>query len=591
MKRGRRYRIKPKFFVILFLLIAAVAAVVLLAKACDKEDGGTVHDIAFGTATPNETEGAVVVTIEPTEEPTPTPILIPDPYSVDSTMPEVFGLRFDMQLDGDDIEEYSSAFRTYFEDDFVYASEVRGITTFRGNHFRDDATYGTAGTVTNKTLELVWTQEIPGSIEKGTGSGSWFGVGWTGQPLIVEWDKDTIDIMNIYDSKKAKEGLVEIVYATEASYIYFLDLEDGSFTRDKIRGGWTFKGSGAIDPRGYPLLYVGAGDSGPNGGAKNFIFSLIDGTELYNYGGGDKYSLRSFKGFDAATLVDAATDSVTYASETGIIYRFRLNTNFDKVNGTISISPDNILKWRYTTERTRTGGSSKYWLGFETSPVFWRNYMYVADNAGNLFCIDVNTMKVIWMQDVLDDTNCTPIFELDKETGEAFIYIGTSSHWTADSNEIARIPFWKINAVTGEIIWKDEGYRCTRTNVSGGVQASPANGKNNVSDLVFVSYAMTVDTETMGTLVAYSKETGEKVWVKQLKRYSYSSPIVLYDDNGDGYIVTFDSSGTAYLFDARTGELYSTLELEGNFEGSPAAFGNMIVIGTRASKIYGIKLS
>ena len=45
-----------------------------------------------------------------------------------------------------------------------------------------------------------------------------------------------------------------------------------------------------------------------------------------------------------------------------------------------------------------------------------------------------------------------------------------------------------------------------------------------------------------------------------------------------------------YLFDGRTGETLDRLDLEGNFEASPAAFDNMIVIGTRASKIYGVKL-
>ena len=64
----------------------------------------------------------------------------------------------------------------------------------------------------------------------------------------------------------------------------------------------------------------------------------------------------------------------------------------------------------------------------------------------------------------------------------------------------------------------------------------------------------------------------------------------MYDENGDGYLVTFDAGGTMYLLDARTGVLLDSLQLEGNFEASPAAFGNTIVIGTRASKIYGIKL-
>lgn len=90
--------------------------------------------------------------------------------------------------------------------------------------------------------------------------------------------------------------------------------------------------------------------------------------------------------------------------------------------------------------------------------------------------------------------------------------------------------------------------------------------------------------------MAYDKYTHEKVWVKNLHGYSYSSPIVMYDDDGNGYIVTCDSAGYMYLFDARTGKTLDKLELEGNFEASPAAFNDMIVIGTRASKIYGVKL-
>ena len=67
-------------------------------------------------------------------------------------------------------------------------------------------------------------------------------------------------------------------------------------------------------------------------------------------------------------------------------------------------------------------------------------------------------------------------------------------------------------------------------------------------------------------------------------------PLILYDDNGDGYVVQCDSAGRMYLFDGRTGETLDRLDLEGNFEASPAAFDNMIVVGTRASKIYGVKL-
>ena len=104
--------------------------------------------------------------------------------------------------------------------------------------------------------------------------------------------------------------------------------------------------------------------------------------KLFSYGGSDSFSLRSFKAFDGSTIVHGPTDTVTYASECGVIYQFKLNTRYDESAGTISIDPSNMLKWRYTTERTRSHGTSSYWLGFEASPIIWRNYMYVPDNAG-----------------------------------------------------------------------------------------------------------------------------------------------------------------------------------------------------------------
>lgn len=600
MKRRRRRRrvsgIGP-LVLILVLLIAAIALGIIalsgnsassdpMATGTDAQatpgQGGLFSGL-FGTPTPAPT---VEPTPSPTPEPTPEPLT--DPSGVSGTLASDFGLETKMELDGVDISTYQSLKPLIFPDASSYTA-AQGVTTFRGNNYRNDPTYGSAGNVTEKKLELAWTTEIPGSISKGTDSGTWFGCGWTGQPLIVKWPESTKKIMNIYDAKKADPDLVEIVYATENSYIYFLDLKDGSMTRDHINGKFAYKGSGSLDPRGYPLLYVGAGDSSPNGPAENQIISLIDGKKLYSYGQEDPFATRGFFAFDPATLVHAESDTVTYASECGIVYQFKLNTQYDEAAGTISIAPSNIMKWRYTTDRSRQS-SSKYWLGIESSPVIWRNFMYVSDNGGNLFCININTMEVVWMQDVLDDTNCTPVFEVNEETGEASIYMGTSLHWTVNDNNTGMIPFWRINALTGEIVWKAEGYRCTRSTVSGGIQDTAALGKNNLSDLVIVAYAMTTETETRGLLVAYDKADGHEVWKKNLDSYSWSSPIILYDANGDGYVVEFDSSGHCYLFDGRSGELLDKLELEGNFEASAAAYNNMIVIGTRASKIYGIKL-
>lgn len=89
--------------------------------------------------------------------------------------------------------------------------------------------------------------------------------------------------MNIKPEYKNTD-LVEVIYPTLDGNIYFLNLENGQPTRDPIYIGFSTKGTGMIDPRGYPILYTGQGlnQNGEKFGHHKFrIFSLIDQTELF----------------------------------------------------------------------------------------------------------------------------------------------------------------------------------------------------------------------------------------------------------------------------------------------------------------------
>ena len=58
------------------------------------------------------------------------------------------------------------------------------------------------------------------------------------------------------------------------------------------------------------------------------------------------------------------------------------------------------------------------------------------------------------VQDTLDDTNCTPVLEI--EDGHPYIYASTSFHLGWRSYNTATVPVWKIDAVTGEIVWQTD---------------------------------------------------------------------------------------------------------------------------------------
>lgn len=509
------------------------------------------------------------------------------PQAVASTLPELYGIQTSLLVNGQVTGEFERQEAIRFDGSDYTALE--GIVTFRGNNYRSSAVYGIADINEKKfDTSLTWNIET-GRLKKTVKDGYWTGSCWTGQPLIVRWDEDIKQNMNLYEDKKAKKDLVEVIYSTADGNIYFLDLDDGSATRDKISLGFPIKGTGSIYPSGVPLYFVGAGDSMGDNCARAFIIDLLKGEVIYEYGYNDEYSDRTdnnkFHAYDSSPLIDVETDTLIQPGENGILYTMKLNTVYD--GKSVSVNPGELVKWKYTTDRSRKDVDT-YWLGMESSAAAWNGYLYIADNCGDLFCIDINSMEVIWIQDLEDDSNASPVFEMVEEDGTGYIYISTSLHWTADSKSRGSIPVLKINAATGEKVW-ERRYDCyTVSGVSGGVQATALLGQNNISDLVYFAIART-GGESKGRIVALSKETGEEVWACVMSDYTWSSPIALYDENGDGYVILCDSTGNMYMLDGRTGELYDTFNLGGdNIEASCAAFENTIVVGTRGRKIYGV---
>lgn len=513
-------------------------------------------------------------------------------HAVAGTEPSVFGITTSIFQGTSKIASFTRSQSIDFGKGTDYTT-LQGIVTFRGNNYREGASYGTAN-VTTGALKVAWTAQT-GSVAKGTGKGSWTGSGWTGQPLIVKWPEYLKSIMNISESKKADPDLTEVIYPCLDGNIYFLDLKDGTKTRATIHsGGGPFKGTASIYPNGTPILFVGHGDSSPGKqSVRARLYSLVDQSLLYTFGKQpDPNSLRKFHAYDSSALFDVKTDTIIEPGEDGILYTIKLNTKFDKTAGTLTINPDQPIKWRYTGTGYADGRENTpttRWWGMEDSAVTWKNFIYVADNGGHLFCVDLNTMKLVWVQDVQDDTNSSPVLEESAQDGTAYIYISTSLHITAKKGK-GTVPIWKINAATGEVVWKSTPYDVyTVSGVSGGAQDTPVLGKNDISNLVIYQMARTPKIST-GIIVALDKTTGREVWRTSIPNYSWSSPVAVYTPSGKSYIVTCDSIGLMRLLDGKTGTVVSTLNLGSNTEASPAVYGNTIVVGTRGQKIYGITI-
>ncbi|MEG1763962.1 MAG: PQQ-binding-like beta-propeller repeat protein [Oscillospiraceae bacterium] len=578
---GARLPAKVGVPVLLALLIVLGIFVWLNAGAAPSKPVETKPPVAKETEKPS----AAPETPEPPVD--SNGIALPEfsPMATDATAPSKLISKTDIMVDGQLVENYS------FSDPIDFGlpedyTDVPGIVTFRGNNFRDSAAYGTANIKAGKFAETHWNVATA-SLQAPDGA-VWTGSGWVGQPLMMTWPKNVRAHMNMYDWAKQAETLTEVIYATMDGNIYFIDLATGEKTRDNMVLGFTFKGAGALDPRGYPILYLGSGYNSTKGTSRAFIINLLDCTVMKEFGSADSFSLRgSLSFFDGSALVDAETDRLIYPGENGILYIMKLNTKYDPNAGTLSIAPSEVVKWRYNGVRS---SQQKYWLGMEDSPIIWRGTIIMSDNGGNLMCLDLNTLKLKWAQDVLDDTNCTPVLELEGD--HPYLYTSTSFHggWRAPSSGTVNIPIWKIDAVTGEIVWKKE-YTChTQDGVSGGTQGTLAIGKNGLKDLIFVPVAKTPGNNT-GILVALNKQTGAVVWEIETQVYSWSSPVAVYDSEGRGYLVYCTAGGYMYLIDGLTGKVLDSLNVGGNVEASPAVFNDTIVVGTRTQSIWGVKLT
>lgn len=558
--------------VIFVALIAVLVMVVMRGIAANKALEETAESPAV-TVQPTPT---------PTPEPTPTPVGLPDfkPHSVDGTEPERLISSTAIMVDGEVVEQYESDYEINFDLPERY-TELEGIVTFRGDNFRSGAAYGTAA-VSSKTLTKVWSKSTSGLSD--TDGTYWSGSGWTGQPLIVKWPEATRkNISAMYDWAREKEGLVEVIYATLDGHVYFYELTSGEYTRDPLNLGFNYKGAGALDPRGYPILYVGSGVDSVNGRSRVKVVNLIDNSVMFEFGHNETFANRGWHMFDSSPLVSAETDQLIYPGENGILYIIHLNTKYNEQTGELSVDPDNIVKWKYNGVRS----GSRYWLGVESSAAIINNYIFLADNGGNLMCLDLNTLELVWVQDVLDDTNCSPV--VDVEDGHPYIYISTSFHYGWRSYSTAEIPIFKIDAETGEIVWRTD-YTCyTVQDLSGGVQGTIAVGKNKLSDMIFVPVARTPGASS-GTLAALKKDTGEVVWEKETSMYSWSSPVDFYDADGNGYLLYCNSGFNMFLIDGKTGEQLDYMNLGGNIEASPAMYGNYAVVGTRAMRTYCIQV-
>lgn len=555
--------------VLMVLLFLVTAFVLISTIVCSGQYNKLVNDTTLPAIS---NESTTLPATNATEAPT-APIDQPTGFFTAShtgdTDPQNWNIKWEIMQNSTVLSSFSPADAICFGDANSY-SAIDGVITFRGNNYRDCGTFGLSN-IEKQIISINWHSET-GALNEQTNAG------WSGQPLIVRWDNETKKTMNLYEEKKAKEGLVEVIYAALDGKIYFYDLDDGTYTRDPIMVGMRFTCSGSLDPRGYPLLYVGS-NNGDNKSPRFYIISLIDGSVLYEQTGSDIDAYYRQFTFDTSPLLDAESDMLIWLCESGIIYFTKLNTTYTPETGTVSVKPDKLVKLRYKTNLSRK-------VGISASPLIIEHYLYFADNEGMIYCVDLRTLNLVWAQDLLDRICATPVFQKG-ENSEAYLYTATASEYNRNTCYLR-----KLDARTGQILWEHAVENVNSgTTIPGGVLSSPILGtpETTTDGLIIYSIARAPKSDR-GMLIALDTATGNPVWEHDLAAYTWSSPIALYTTDGIGYLVLCDSAGKVSLYEGASGNILDYVEIGSGINASPAAFGNTLVVSTTDQSVYSFKV-
>lgn len=438
-------------------------------------------------------------------------------------------------------------------------SNGENILTFRGGPSRD-ARYSGKLDKAPTQINVAWRFRTGEDKKWGGGSG------WTGQPLYVEWSEATARQFRTSGVVNADFDGREVIVGSLDGHVYFINPDTGKATRESIDTGNPIKGTVSLDPTLNGYLYVGQGipNTDPFGA---YTIDLTNNRIISRFGR-DAKARRGWGAYDSSAI--RVGQFVFRPGENGSIYKW--------MPGKEGMTLHSVL--RYTR-----GGAAP---GVESSMAVWRNYGYFGDNAGNIVCINLDTMRPVWHYDNHDDTDASIV--LAEENGRTYLYTGCEVDKQGegfgylvklDVTDGSKI--WELN-IPGRLVEEDKKH------FDGGFYATPLLGRGDCSGLLFAN-VVTNNPAGAGKMIAVNRKTGETVWETKLRHYAWSSPVAVMAPGNRMYIFNGDTLGYAYIIKGKTGEIVATERVGNNFESSPIIIGNSVWVGSRGDTIFKLTIN
>ena len=458
-----------------------------------------------------------------------------------------------------------------------------GVSMFRGNGHR--AFYG-VGPVPDRPREL-WHFPREGVMSAPSSEGGktvvWAGTGWTGQPVVVEW-----------------EGRTRVMFGAYDRALHFLDADTGEPFLPDLPTGDIIKGSVMFDPDGYPLLYSGSRDN---------YFRIValdrrEATVLWKLSAYDVPNPTWNDDWDSSAVVIG--DYLFEGGENSYFYIVKLNRGYD-TDGLVTVDPRVVLAYPAFDQELFSAIGDNI-VSIENSPAVHLDpergdRVYFANGGGRVLGLDISVLGLsaagygpagqapgtwggpqtarqpvvlpenldfpvvftYWMGDdvdasiVLDERGCLYVAaELERNLPRA-----------AEVGQLVKLDPY----TTGEPrLWS---VQVPAKGGAGGIWATPALH----ADMVYVP------THT-GRLLGVHRDSGEIVWEKPFSYHAWSSPVVI-----DDTLIVGDAEGLLHAYDVSDPgsdppELWTVPVGAGGIESTPVVWKGRIYVGTRDGRFY-----
>jgi hypothetical protein len=435
-------------------------------------------------------------------------------------------------------------------------SAFPGLTTFRGNASR---TYYGQGPIPSHP-KILWRYPSTGGMchtsSNVDGTRVWCGMGWTGQPNVIE----------------RQDGQIEIRFGAYDGNYHFLDGMTGEHILPDLVTGDLTKGSATTDADGFPLYYGGSRD--------NYLRVIATDrskpTVLWSVNANDNPGKKWNDDWDGAPL--QIGDYLLEGGENSWFYAIRLNRHYDSA-GLVQVNPKIVmLVPGYDEQQFADLGDQS--VSIENSVAFRDGVVYFANSGGLVQGWDISDIlkggtrysRVFRFWDG-DETDASIVIDQ-----EGYLFVGRHASYNIPSrpqtrdHEVGSLMKLDPHKPKDPVVWSVQigGFE-----PDGGILGTPALYKG----IVWVN-------KTEGGLIGVDQKTGKIISETSLPGPTWNSPVPI-----DDQILVGDCAGVLHDFDIsdpkNPKELW-TIQLEGCIEATPAVWKGMIWIGSRGGPIYAI---